>query len=103
MAEFVTVAKTSDIPPGERLVVQLGRTWVVIFNVEGSLYAIEDECSHEEYPLSDGILDGCEIECVHHGARFDITTGKNLSPPALIPVKSFEVLVEGDEVSIAKR
>jgi nitrite reductase/ring-hydroxylating ferredoxin subunit len=103
MAEFVTVAKTSDIPPGERLVVQLGRTWVVIFNVDGNLYAIEDECSHEEYPLSDGILDDCEIECVHHGARFDITTGKNLSPPALIPIKSYEVLVEGDDISIAKR
>lgn len=103
MAEFVTVAKTSEIPSGERLVVQLGRKWVVIFNVDGSLYAIEDECSHEEYPLSDGILDGCEIECVHHGARFDIMTGKNMAPPALVPVKSYEVRVEGDDVQITKR
>jgi nitrite reductase/ring-hydroxylating ferredoxin subunit len=103
MAEFVTVAKTSDIPPGERLVVQLARNWVVIFNVDGSLYALEDQCSHEEYPLSDGILDGHEVECAQHGARFDITTGKNLSPPALIPVRAYDVRVEGDDVKIARR
>lgn len=103
MAEFVTVAKASELPPGERQVVQLGRNWIVIFNVDGDLYALEDQCSHEDYPLSDGVLDGCEIECIQHGARFDLRTGKNTAPPALIPVRSYEVRVEGDDVQVAKR
>lgn len=103
MADFVTVAQVHELPPGERIAVQLGRNWVVIFNVDGTLYAIEDQCSHEDYPLSDGILEGCEVECVKHGARFDIRTGKNLSPPALLPVKAYDVRVEGDNVQIARR
>lgn len=101
MTEFVTVAKTSDLPPGERLVVELGRDWIVIFNVDGQYYAINDTCTHEEYPLSEGSLDGYAIECVKHGACFDIRTGAVLAPPAFIDVKTYEVRVENDEIQIA--
>jgi 3-phenylpropionate/trans-cinnamate dioxygenase ferredoxin subunit len=103
MADFVTVAQVDEIPPGERLVVEMGRSWVVIFNVDGTLYALEDQCSHEEYPLSDGFIDGCEVECAKHGARFDLRTGKNTAPPALVPVRAYDVRVLGDEVQIARR
>lgn len=100
MGEFVTVAKVSEIPPGTRLVVGIGREWVVIFNVDGKFYALEDRCSHEDVPLSEGTLHGTVIECIQHGATFDITTGQHLSPPAVMPVKRYPVRVEGDEVQV---
>jgi 3-phenylpropionate/trans-cinnamate dioxygenase ferredoxin subunit len=103
MAEFVTVARVSDIPPGERIVVEHGRDWVVIFNVDGTLYALEDRCSHEDVPLSEGQLDGVIIECAQHSATFDITTGQHLSPPAFAPVRAYDVRVQDGDVQIARR
>jgi len=101
--EFISVAKTAEIPPGERLVIELGRRWVVIFNVDGEFYAVEDECTHEEVPLSEGALDGHIIECHKHGACFDIRTGAVTAPPAVVPVRTFPLRVEGDQLLIAKK
>jgi 3-phenylpropionate/trans-cinnamate dioxygenase ferredoxin subunit len=103
MAEFITVATIDEIPPGERLVVELGRHWVAVFNVDGTLYAIEDVCTHDDGPLADGELTGCMIECPRHGARFDITTGKVLSAPAFVDVPTYAVRVNGENVQIAPR
>ena len=72
MADFVTVAQTDELQPGDRAVVQLGRDFVVLFNVDGTFYAVEDMCSHEDYELSDGELNGFTLECRHHGASFDV-------------------------------
>ena len=102
MSDFVTAATTDEIAPGERIVVDVDDVWVVIFNVAGQFYALEDRCSHEDVPLSEGALTGLEIECHKHGATFDITTGQHLSPPAVSPVKKFPVRVEGDLVQIGK-
>ena len=71
MSEFVTVARADELPPGERLVARLGRDFVAVFNVGGRFYAVEDRCSHEDVPLSDGVLHGETIECVQHGAIFE--------------------------------
>lgn len=101
--QFIPVAKVTDIPPGERLVIELGRRWVVIFNVDGEFYAVEDECTHEEVPLSEGTLDGHNIECHKHGACFDIRTGAVTAPPAVVPVRTFPLRVEGDQLLIAKK
>lgn len=101
--EFVVVARTEAIPPGQRLVVEVGRDWVVIFNIDGEFYAIEDQCSHDAVSLSEGGLYGCEIECSQHGARFDVRTGAHLSPPALTGVKAYIVQVVDGEVQIGRR
>ena len=101
MADFETVATIDEIKPGERLVVEFGRTWVAIFNVDGTYYAIEDLCTHDDGPLAEGRLTGCIIECPRHGATFDIRTGKVLSAPALLNVPSYAVQVVGNEVQIA--
>ena len=101
MPEFITVATPDEIKPGERLVVEIGRQWVAIFNVDGTYYAIEDICPHDDGPLADGELNGCVIECPRHGATFDVTTGKVLSPPALVDVPTYEVRVQGDEIQVA--
>jgi 3-phenylpropionate/trans-cinnamate dioxygenase ferredoxin subunit len=102
-AEFVTVATTDEIKPGERLIFELGRRWVAVFNVDGNYYAIEDRCTHDDGPVAEGPLYGCEIECPRHGARFDIRTGKVLAPPALVDVPTFQARVQGNEIQVAPR
>jgi len=100
MPEYVTVARAADVPPGERIVVEVKERYIAIFNVSGTYYAIEDVCTHDDGPLAEGELHGLEIECPRHGARFDISTGKVLSMPATQDVQRFEVRVEGDVLQI---
>lgn len=100
MAEFVSVARTGDLPPGARTVVDIKDHYIAIFNVGGTYWAIEDVCTHDGGPLAEGELDGTVIECPRHGARFDITTGAVLSMPAVTPVPWYEVRIEGDEVQV---
>jgi 3-phenylpropionate/trans-cinnamate dioxygenase ferredoxin subunit len=100
MPEYVTVARAADVPPGERIVVEVKERYIAIFNVSGTYYAIEDVCTHDDGPLAEGELHGLEIECPRHGARFDISTGKVLSMPATQDVQRFEVRVEGDALQI---
>lgn len=100
MTEFRRVASLSEIPPGERFTFVVKRRAIVLFNVDGLIYALEDQCSHEEVPLSDGYLDGCEIECAQHGARFDLRTGAVTAPPAVSPVRVYAVRITGDDVEV---
>ena len=67
---------------------------------DGRYYAIEDRCSHEDYALSEGELDGYAIECPRHGSCFEIRTGDVLNPPAVLPVATFEVSLTPDAVVI---
>lgn len=102
--QFVTVCKTDELEPGSRLVVELGRKWIVIFNSAGEYYALEDMCSHDEVPLSEGaLLDDYTIECHAHRACFDIRTGAVLAAPANVPVKRYETRVMDGEVQVATR
>jgi 3-phenylpropionate/trans-cinnamate dioxygenase ferredoxin subunit len=100
-SEFLTVAPVTDLPPGERMTIEVGRHWIVIFNVNDSFYAIEDCCTHEEYPLSEGMLDGHAIECAKHGAQFDIRSGEVLAPPAFVPVRTYPVRVQDGNIEIS--
>lgn len=75
---------------------------VCLANVEGKYYAIGNICTHEQGPLAEGILDNFEVECPWHSARFDIRTGKVLSPPAETDVPKYEVKIEGDDIFIRK-
>ncbi|MCI0399048.1 MAG: non-heme iron oxygenase ferredoxin subunit [Chloroflexi bacterium] len=100
MPKFVKVAKVSDIPPGERLLVDFEEVTVAIFNVDGDFYCIEDVCTHDGGPVAEGNLDGYEIECPRHGALFDIRDGSVLSMPAVVPVPTYQVKVEGDDVYV---
>jgi 3-phenylpropionate/trans-cinnamate dioxygenase ferredoxin component len=103
MIEYATVATTDELQPGDRLVVQVGRTWVAVFNVDGQYYAIQDVCTHDDGPLAEGKLHGCEIECPRHGARFDIRDGRVTRPPALVPVPAYEVRVVGSDIQVATK
>ena len=92
------VAATSDCPPGTLLAVRAGSHHVVLANVEGDFYALEDRCSHENFPLSDGELDGSRLTCMHHGATFDARSGRATGLPALRPVRAFPVEVRTGDV-----
>jgi 3-phenylpropionate/trans-cinnamate dioxygenase ferredoxin subunit len=101
MADFITITTTDQLKPGERIVVEIGSRWVAVFNVDGQYYAVEDRCTHDDGPLAEGDLYGCEIECPRHRARFDIRSGKFLSAPAFVDVPSYTVQVVGNEVQLA--
>ncbi|MBL8134336.1 MAG: non-heme iron oxygenase ferredoxin subunit [Anaerolineae bacterium] len=103
MSSFVTVAAVDDLPPGERIVTEVNGTWIIILNVDGEYFAVEDLCSHEEYYLSEGQLDGFSLECPKHGACFDLRNGKPLCPPAITAIKRFAVRVEGGDVQVGGR
>jgi 3-phenylpropionate/trans-cinnamate dioxygenase ferredoxin subunit len=100
MTEFVKVARVDDLAPGERLWLEFEEETVVLFNINGRFYCIADVCTHDGGPLEDGELEGYEVECPRHGARFDVRTGAALCLPAVTPVPTFEVKVEGDDIYI---
>ncbi len=83
--EFVPVIEAAEVRPGERIVVEVDTLPIAIFNVSGKYYAIGDVCTHDDGPLADGELDGYQIICPRHGARFDIRDGKALRLPAVTP------------------
>lgn len=100
MIQWTSVAAVSEFPPGScrRLVVD--GISLAIFNVEGRYCAIEDVCSHEAETLSNGRLEGLEITCPRHAARFSLLTGAALSPPAYEPVAVFPVRLENGLVQV---
>jgi len=73
---------------------------VLLCNVDGEIYAIEDVCTHDGGELDQGELDGCRIMCPRHGAMFDVKTGAALTLPAIVPVPTYEVRVEGDDIFV---
>ncbi|CAN5302154.1 bifunctional 3-phenylpropionate/cinnamic acid dioxygenase ferredoxin subunit [soil metagenome] len=97
---FVRVASLDEVPEGEVLGVEAEGKRVCLANVEDTIYAFTDNCSHREFPLSQGELDSddCTITCEWHGATFDIRTGAARSLPATQPIAIYAVKVEEDEV-----
>ncbi len=100
MTTWLPVARTADVPPERVAVYEVGDHEVAVCNVGGELFAIDDVCTHDGGPLDQGALDGVEIECPRHGARFDVRTGAATQLPAFEPVKTHEVRVEGDAILV---
>ena len=94
------VATRHEIPPGTTKKVDAGGTPLLLCNVDGELYAIEDVCTHDGGPLDQGELDGCRIMCPRHGATFDVTSGAALTLPAVVPVATYPVRLEGEDVFV---
>jgi 3-phenylpropionate/trans-cinnamate dioxygenase ferredoxin subunit len=94
------VAHKSAIAPGTMTRVVVDGVAVLLCNVGGELYAVEDVCTHDGGALDGGELEGCRVMCPRHGALFDVTSGKALTPPAVVPLPTFPVRVDGDDVSV---
>ncbi len=100
MTDFIKVATTDEVPVGGRKIFDVDDVTVALFNIDGTIYAIEDRCTHDNGPLAEGEVSNCVITCPRHGARFDIRTGKALSFPAFEPTNVYEVKIQGDEIWI---
>ena len=100
LAEYVEVATTDELPNGARKLLEVDGRPIAVFNIAGSYYAIEDVCSHDDGPVAEGELDGFEVECPRHGARFDVRTGKVLTFPAIVDIPAFPVKVENGAVLV---
>jgi 3-phenylpropionate/trans-cinnamate dioxygenase ferredoxin subunit len=97
---YLRVASVEEIPPGGALAVPVGGRTVAVFNVDGTLHAVDDTCTHEYAPLSQGARSGEIITCPKHGSRFNVRTGRVLSLPAVVPVSTYPVKVEDGQVYI---
>jgi 3-phenylpropionate/trans-cinnamate dioxygenase ferredoxin subunit len=94
------VAKAGDVPPGKTLRVVADGVELLLCNAGGTLYAIEDVCTHDGGPLDQGTLEGETVVCPRHGATFDVRTGDALTLPAVLPLMTFPVTVEGEDVYV---
>ena len=99
-SDFVQVAAVGELPPGDMKAVDVGDEQVLLVNVDGAVHACEDICTHAYASLSEGDLDGNEVQCPLHGAVFNVVTGKALTPPAVDPLRTFAVRVEGDAILV---
>ncbi len=100
MAEFVKVASTNEIAPGQaRLVTAKGKA-IALFNIDGGYFALDNACTHDDGPLAEGEISGSEVVCPFHGARFDIRTGEVLGPPAYEAVARYDVRVTGTDIEV---
>ena len=98
--EWLTVARVEEFGPGERRVVEVDDTQILVFNLEGQWYAIEDVCTHDGGKLAGGGVEGDQIVCPRHGARFCIRTGAALSAPAYEPTRTFPVRIENGVIQV---
>lgn len=100
MASWVSGGRAENLGPGKVRVVIGPRQRLAVCNVDNSYYCIDDVCTHDGASFDSGELDGYEIECPRHGARFDVTTGRATCMPAIVPVKVYPVQVENGEIRI---
>ncbi|EGV33191.1 Rieske (2Fe-2S) iron-sulfur domain protein [Thiorhodococcus drewsii AZ1] len=99
-APYIAVARTDAIPPGTFVKVLIENRPYIVANTDGHYYAVEDNCSHEDYPLSFGCLDGDRIKCSLHGSRFSLDTGEPLDEPAEDPIATYRLRVENGQIWI---
>jgi 3-phenylpropionate/trans-cinnamate dioxygenase ferredoxin subunit len=98
--EFYEIVAADDLPNGERLFVEIDEVYLVVFNIAGDIYAIEDVCSHDDGPLGDGDLEGHEVICPRHGARFDVRTGKALTFPAVEDISAYPIQIIDGKIQV---
>jgi 3-phenylpropionate/trans-cinnamate dioxygenase ferredoxin subunit len=101
MSEFVRVCALSDLPAEGAIGVDIGEAPVAVVRAGGEVYALQDVCSHEEVPLSEGEIYDHTVECWLHGSCFDLRTGNPTGPPATEPVATYQVKIQGDDVYVS--
>ena len=100
MTEWINVAREGSLADGEHVIAEVDGIGVALFHVNGEYYAIEDVCSHDRSEIASGRLEGCEIVCPRHGARFCLKTGKVLSAPAYEDIASYPVRIERGQILV---
>ena len=98
--DFVKVAQTGELPPGQMKQVQVGDEEILIANIGGSYHAVSDTCTHAYASLSEGDLSSEEVECPLHGSVFNVASGEVQSPPANENLTVYSVRVDGDDILV---
>jgi nitrite reductase/ring-hydroxylating ferredoxin subunit len=94
MSRRIDLCSTDEIVPGGTLKVESGDLVLAVYNVDGAFFVTDDHCTHGPGSLSEGYLDGDVIECNFHGGQFNVRTGEVVSPPCMVPVKTYEAIIE---------
>jgi 3-phenylpropionate/trans-cinnamate dioxygenase ferredoxin subunit len=100
---FLRLASLAELPDDAGVRIELGDDEdqaIALFRTEDGVYALVDNCSHENYPLSEGWVEDTQVECALHGSCFNLRTGDPDVPPAVVPVRTFPVRIEGDDVLV---
>ena len=97
---FVKVAQVGELSPGEMKYAEVGDDQVLLANVEGTIYACDNLCTHAFAPLAEGALDGEQVECPLHGSVFNVTTGEVIDPPADESLRVFQVRIDGQDILV---
>ena len=100
LSGYSKVCALSDVPPGTMYPVDLGKIRLMIVNLDGTLFAVDRICSHEEADLSTGFLVESIVTCPLHLSRFDVRTGEVQNPPATKPLGTYKLKVEGTGVFV---
>ncbi len=105
--KYIEIADINEVPVGSKKKIEIATGTVLVVNIQGSFYALDNKCPHMGGSLGDGILDGNHIICPRHGATFDITTGKNVRGAKIAFIKanvkdahSYPLNVEGNKIFI---
>lgn len=100
MSRLVRVCRAPDLPPGEKMAIEVSRESILLVNVDDKFYAVSNLCTHEQVELVNGFLIDEEIVCPAHLSRFKLETGMVSNPPATIPLKTYNTVLKGDEVCV---
>ncbi len=98
MADKIFLSLAIDIMPGHKKRFVVGAEKIMVANIDGEYFGVQDTCSHAQASLTAGKLIGCEIECPLHGARFDVRTGEVKVLPAVIPLRKYQIIVEDEKL-----
>ena len=100
MTSCLELCSPDDVPEGSALRVEAGTLTLAVFNVEGEFYVTDDNCTHGPGSLSEGYIEGDIVECNFHNGQFNIRTGEVVSPPCMVPVKTYRTVVEDGKVFV---
>ena len=100
MSDFQLACSASEIPDGGMQLVEVDDRLVIVFNVQGDFYCIDDVCTHDGGPLSEGEIEGCQISCPRHGTKFDVRNGEALTMPATQATGSHEVKLDAGNIYV---
>jgi nitrite reductase/ring-hydroxylating ferredoxin subunit len=94
----VRVCAKSDLAPGAVKAFAVGTNMLAVYNIDGTFYVTDDECTHAAASLADGLLEGDVIECCMHMGSFHVPTGSVVAPPCEVPLRTYQVVVRGDDI-----
>jgi len=97
---IVRICSKADVEPGSVKAFEVGDGRLAVYNIDGTYYATDDECTHAAASLADGTLEGDVIECCMHMGSFHVPTGEVVDPPCEVPLRTYQVVLKGDDVFV---